>query len=376
MRFEEVIGQKEIKSKLIQSVTDNRISHAQLFLGPEGSGSFPLALAFAQYILCQERTGEDSCGGCPSCVKMQRLVHPDLHFVYPVAVTRNILKNPVSDDFIGEWRNFVLADPYIIPEQWYSYIGVENKQGSINRYESAAIMRKLNLKPFEADYKTVIVWLPEKMNDTASNKLLKILEEPPPGTIFLLVSENTDDILPTVLSRTQIVRIPAITDKELHHTIAKRYDFPEEKINDAVLLACGNYNRAVEYLNAGTDKEYQFEMFVRLMRLAYAIKLNELLTWVDEIGSAGREKQKSFLQEALRMTRENFLLTTGNSGLVKMTGKERAFSEKFSSFISMRNIEGISDELNLACSHIEANGYSRLVFLDLALKLSKLIRSF
>jgi DNA polymerase-3 subunit delta' len=237
-------------------------------------------------------------------------------------------------------------------------------------------MRKLNLKPFEAEYKIVIIWLPEKMNDTASNKLLKILEEPPPGTIFLLVSENTDDILPTVLSRTQILRIPAISTEELHHALAERYDFPEEKINDAVLLAGGNYNRAAEYLNTGTEKEYQFEMFMRLMRLAYAIKLNELLSWVDEMASAGREKQKSFLQEALRMTRENFLLNTGSSDLVKMTGKERAFSEKFSSFISMRNIEGISDELNLACNHIEANGYSRLVFLDLALKLSKLIRSF
>ena len=254
MLFEQVTGQLEIRKKLIQSVITDRISHAQLFLGPEGSGSFPLAMSYTQYILCEQRTEEDSCGTCPSCSKMQKLVHPDVHFVFPVAVTKNIQKNPVSDDFIGEWREFVLEDPYIVAEKWYNYIGVENKQGIINRYESAAIMRKMNLKPFESEYKIVLIWLPERMNDTASNKLLKIFEEPPPGTVFLLVSENTDSILPTILSRTQILKITPIKDDDLYQTLASRHSLSEEKIRDTVEMSGGNYNKALEYLNTTSWK--------------------------------------------------------------------------------------------------------------------------
>jgi DNA polymerase-3 subunit delta' len=376
MRFNEVTGQQEIKRKLIQSVSLNRISHAQLFLGPEGSGSFPLAMAYSQYILCTNRTEEDSCGTCPSCIKVRRLVHPDVHFVFPVAVTKSIQKNPVSDDFIAEWRTFVMEDPNIVPDTWYNQIGVENKQGAINRYESTAIMRKMNLKPFESEHKIVIIWLPEKINDTASNKLLKIFEEPPPGTVFLLVSENTDNILPTILSRTQIIKIPAIRNEDLYQAIAAHFDFPEEKMMDAVQLAGGNYNKAVEYLNTSSEADYQFDMFIRLMRLVYSVNLKDLLSWVDEMASAGREKQKSFLLAAIRLIRENLLLHISKPELVKMTGEERAFSEKFSSFISEKNVTGIADELNLACNHIEANGYARIVFLDLSLKLSRLIRSY
>lgn len=361
---------------MIQSVSGNRISHAQLFLGPEGSGSFPLAMAYCQFILCQHRTGDDSCGTCPSCLKMQRLVHPDVHFIFPVAVTKNVQKNPVSDDFIGEWRVFVMDDPNIVQEKWYNHIGVENKQGTINRYESATIMRKMNLKPFEAENKIVIIWLPEKMNDTASNKLLKIIEEPPPGTIFLMVSESTYNILPTILSRMQIMKIPPVSSGDLYKAIAAGHDLPEKQIMDAVQLADGNYNKAIEYLNTTAEAEYQLEMFIRLMRLVYSINLKDLLSWVDEMASAGREKQKSFLVAALRLVRENFLLNTGKPEMVRMTGAEKAFSGKFSAFISERNITGITDELNLACNHIEANGYARIVFLDLSLKLSRLIRSY
>lgn len=374
MRFSEVAGHSEIKKRLIQSVTEERVPHAQLFHGPEGAGSLTLALAYATYLSCTDRLLDDSCGECPSCMKYDKLVHPDLHFVYPVFTNKSITSNPVSDDFIEDWRKALLENPYLTLQQWYGYMGLENKQGIINKWESQAIMRKLNLKAFESDHKIMIMWMPEKMNASASNKLLKMIEEPPPMTVFLLVAENTGQILPTVLSRTQLIRVPRLRDEELLEALNKSYKEDEEKLKNTVHLAEGNYSSAVEILARSEESEYQLDLFIRVMRLAYSRKFQEIFTWVDEISGLGRERQKSFLVYALRMVRENYLLNMEQKELVRMNPPENDFSGRFSAFIHKDNAQEIIRELDEACVHIEANAYARIVFLDFALTLVKLIR--
>ena len=374
MRFSEVAGHADLKQQLVQSVAEQRVPHAQLFHGPQGSGSLALALAYATYLSCQDRQAEDSCGSCPSCVKFDRLIHPDLHFVFPVFTTKSVKKDPVSDDFIAEWRKVLLESPYITPNQWYSYIGMENKQGSIIKRESEEIMRKLQLKSYESDYKVMIIWMPEKMNQTASNKLLKLIEEPPPMTIFLLVPEDTGPMLPTILSRTQLIRVPRIAEEDLLSALKKKHQLSDEILQSAVKISGGNYVKAEESLMTSEDSAYQLELFIRIMRLAYAREFQEIFEWVEELAGLGRERQKAFLAYAIRMIRENYLLNKEQVELVRMTADEAGFSKKFFPFINDRNVPGMVQELNEASIHIEANAYARIVFLDFALKLVKLIR--
>ncbi len=374
MRFSSVAGHTELKQRLIQSVTEGRVSHAQLFHGAPGTGTLPLALAYATYLSCAERKAEDSCGGCPSCLKYDHLVHPDLHFAFPVFTTKTITKDPVSDDFIGEWRKALLENPYMNLQQWYAFLGLENKQGIINVSESKAILKKLSLKAYESDHKVLIIWMPEKMNPQAANKLLKLLEEPPPLTVFLLVSEHPEQLLPTVLSRAQRIRIPRLTDPELIAALKNVFALDEEKLKDAVSLAEGDYGQAVEILDRSEESEYQLELFIRIMRLAYSRKFQEIFTWVEEVSGLGRERQKAFLTYALRMVRENYLLNMQQDKLLHMNPAESDFSGKFSAFVHDRNAPEIIKQLNDACNHIEANAYPRIVLLDFALTLVKLIR--
>jgi DNA polymerase-3 subunit delta' len=356
-------------------VRDNRISHAQLFSGPEGSGSLALALAYAQYISCEDKKEEDSCGLCSSCNKYMKYIHPDLHFVFPVNKTEDVTKNePVSDDFIFKWREMLLENPYPTLFQWYERIGIENKQGIINTRESSEIMRKLNLKSFESDYKVMIIWLPEKMHMTAANKLLKIIEEPFGNTIFLLITESPEQIISTILSRTQILKIPGIEEGYLLEALKNQFQLPDEELHNAARLAEGSYNKAIEYLQRSEETELNFDRFVTIMRLAYTRNFTGIFDWVEQIAAAGREKQKNFLIYALRLVRENYLMNMGNRTLVRLSAKEQEFAEKFSAFIQHNNAPQISEEFNKACLHIEANAYDRIVFLDLALKLVKLIR--
>ena len=374
MRFSEVAGQADLKQQLVQSVAEQRVPHAQLFHGPQGSGALALALAYATYLSCQDRQEDDSCGGCPSCVKYDRLIHPDLHFVFPVFTTKSVKKDPVSDDFIAEWRNALLESPYITPNQWYSYIGMENKQGSIIKRESEEIMKKLQLKSYESDFKVMIIWMPEKMNQTASNKLLKLIEEPPPMTIFLLVPEDTGPMLPTILSRTQMIRVPRIGKEDLLDALKKKHPVSAEVLKSAVEISGGNYVKAEENLMTSEDSAYQLELFIRIMRLAYAREFQQIFEWVEELAGLGRERQKAFLAYAIRMIRENYLLNKEQKELVRMTADESDFSKKFFPFINDGNVPGIVQELNEASIHIEVNAYARIVFLDFALKLVKLIR--
>jgi DNA polymerase III subunit delta' len=376
MQFEKIIGQKAAIQRFIQTVQMSRISHAQMLYGPEGAGKLKLAIAYAQYVSCKQRTEIDSCGKCPSCIKYEKLIHPDLHFVYPVVKTKKFDK-PVSDNFIAEWRNFILNNKKQQLEVWLEFMGNENSQAGIFAQESSEIIRKLNLKTFEAEYKIMVIWLPEKMNPSSANKLLKMIEEPPMKTLFLLVSDFPDQIINTIQSRSQFIKIPKIDDDSLAEGLIKFHDVEKSKAYDITKLANGNLYKALDSIETGEIEQYNFKMFVDLMRLCYAAKIIELQNWIDEMTAIGRERQKGFLQYTLRVIRGNYILSSVKDNPVSMLGltkQELDFSSKFYTFIHQNNINGISDELNLAFKHIERNGTDKIIFLDLILKLIKLIR--
>ncbi len=377
MQFKDIPGHEATKKFLIQTVRENRISHAQLFLGPEGSGKLALAIAYAQYVTCQHRTESDSCGVCPQCQKYQKLIHPDLHFVYPVVTSKNNSK-PVSDNYLTEWRNFVLKRNYHRLDDWYDFIGSENAQGSIFAQESQEIIRKLNLKTFESEYKVMIIWMAEKMNETCANKLLKMIEEPPAKTLFILVAENEEAILTTIRSRTQLVKINRPDIDNIVESLRK--EFPNSdaiKLENSAMLADGNFLEAVSAMKqfeTGQVDTPEFELFTTLMRESFSLKYDQIIKLSDNLSKLGREKQKRFFDYCQRMIRECFMLSSVSRDLVKLTPGELKFAEKFAQFIHAGNISQISELFAEAYRHIERNAYGKLVFTDLAIKLSGQLR--
>jgi len=374
MFFRDIIGQQVLKNRLIQTVKENRVSHAWLFFGPEGAGALPLVLAFAQYILCTNRADGDACGVCPSCNKAGKYIHPDLHFVLPVNKTRAMEKDVTTDDFIADWRNFLLKNPYGNLSQWYDFIELENKQGIINTEESKRLSGKLSLKSFESDYKVVIIWQPEKMNDQAANKLLKLLEEPPPMTIFLMVCENPDQLLTTVRSRCIPVKVPRLTDIDLSACMVQKHSVSEENALAVCRLAEGNYLKALEIIAENDDLKGNFFKFRDLMRSCFKSSIPELIRHAEELAGLTREKQKSFLEYGLNTIRESLALHFNEAGLVFISGAEKDFTPNFAPFINGKNILQITEELNRAIRDIERNGNGRIIFLDLALKLAGMIK--
>jgi DNA polymerase III subunit delta' len=375
MNFSKIPGQQEIKSKLLRSVKEERVSHAQLFAGPEGCGSMALALAYARYVSCENRTDHDSCGTCKSCVKYEKMIHPDLHFVFPVIKGKKAT-DPVSDNYIEEWREFVNKSPYFSLNSWMDSIEVGNAQAMIFSSEAAEIIKKLSLKTFESDFKIMIIWLPEKMHQSTSNKLLKMIEEPPEKTLFLLVSEEPDKVIPTILSRCQLVKIPSFTSKDIEYYLHERFGLTGEKASDISRVSNGNINRAIELCENEESSVMNLERFKSLMRFAWKRDVISLITWSEEIASTGREAQKNFITFSLRLLRENLMLSLGQkkNSLVYLTGQEADFSEKFHPSVNQNNIYQLNDELNLVYSHIESNGNAKIIFLDLALKVIRLIR--
>ena len=374
MQFQKIIGQENIKRRLITQVRENRVSHALMFLGQEGYGGLPLAIAFAQYINCENKSATDACGSCASCMKFEKLIHPDLHFVYPVNTTKSITKDPVSDDFISEWRELNKSTLYFKLTTWYDFIGIENKQGNISKNESASILKKLGLKTFEAEYKTMIIWMPEKMNQACANKLLKILEEPPEKSLFILVAENSGQILPTILSRTQIIKIPRIENASLAAKLTADFSLTDDKATRIAQAAEGNYLNALDMLESNEELTQYLEYFTSLMRLSYKNNLAGLLSWAEELSVLNREKQKSFLSYASKLTRENLVMNIDEPTLVHMNADEYHFSEKFHPFINGTNILAVYNILNKAQEHIEQNANAKIVFTDSALKLMKYIK--
>lgn len=373
MLFKEIIGQKEIKDKLLRLVRDDRTPHALMLFGPEGTGKLALALAMAQYVACTNRQQEDACGTCPSCIKFGKLVHPDLHFVIPVMKTGNMQSAPISDDYAETWRAAFLADHYLTEGQWYEALGAENKQGMINVRESETIMRKLSFKPYESDYRMVVIWLPEKMNQPAANKLLKLIEEPPEKTLILMATEQTDRILPTILSRTQLIHVPPVAATDLRDGIMKLEVQDPQLVDDVVKRAHGNVSIAFRMLRQDEAEQQNFELFTELMRLCYSRDIIRVNDWVERVAVMGRERQKQLADYSLRMLRENFILGFKQEGLTYMSAKESEFSEKFSPFIHEGNVYALADAFTEAGNHIEANGNPRIILLDLSIRIIRLL---
>ncbi len=375
MNFSQIPGQKAVIDRLRNSVAENRVSHALLFYGPEGSGKFAIALAFARYISCENRSAEDACGKCPSCSKYDKLIHPDLHFVFPV-IKKKSNTEPVSDHFISQWRQMVLRSPWFSLATWTEAMEVANEQALIPVAESAEIIRKLSLKSFESDFKIMIIWLPEKMNAETANKILKIIEEPPARTLFILVSEEDDKLLPTITSRCQHIRIPSIPSEDLSAHLVTAMGVDPVRAPEIAAIANGNLVRAMELIREDDNSAVYLDRFTRLMRTAWTRDIHALVTWSEETAALGRERQKSFLSYSLRMIRENFILNFNGreNKLVYLTRAEDEFSDKFHPFINEKNISALNREFNLAYAHVESNGNTKMIFLDLALKTMRLIR--
>lgn len=384
MQFSEIIGQQDIKNRFIRSVQEQRIPHAQLLRGPEGVGKLALAIAYAQYINCENRHETDSCGICPSCVKYQKLAHPDLHFVFPVIKPSN-RTSVICDDYIADFRAAIVENPYLNVNEWYARISGDAKQGLIYSNESEEIIRKLSLKTYESEYKIMIIWLPEKMHQHCANKLLKILEEPPEKTVFLLVSESPDQIITTILSRTQHVNIPKLTENDIVLALLKNPDFELTQM-DAVnisRISNGSILNAFSIISEGDENKQNFDRFVMIMRLAWQVgnrkdhgSLKTLKKWSDDMAasSIGRERQKNFLSYSQRMIRENFILNLKNPELNYLTTFESEFSMKFSPYINERNVEDLMNEFSLAERHVEQNVNAKMIFFDLVLKVIMLLK--
>jgi DNA polymerase-3 subunit delta' len=375
MNFSQIPGQAEIKSKLIRSVREERVSHAQLFAGPEGSGGMALALAYARFVSCENRSESDSCGTCKSCIKYEKMIHPDLHFVFPVIKGKKAT-DPVSDNYLEEWREFVRKSPYFTINDWFDSIEVGNAQGMIFASEAAEIIKKLSLKTFESDYKIMIIWLPEKMHLSTSNKLLKMIEEPPDKTLFLLVSEEPDKVIPTILSRCQLVKIPSFSNIDIEKYLIQRSSLASEKAYDISRVSNGNINRAIELSENEDSTLSNLDYFKRLMRFAWKRDIISIINWSEEIAATGREYQKNFISFSLRLLRENLMLSLDQlkNKIVFLAGEEAAFSANFHPFINQNNIYPLTEEFNMVYSHIEANGNAKIIFLDLGLKVTRLIR--
>lgn len=371
MQFKDIIGQDETIRKLIRTVRENRVSHAQLFSGPEGYGGLPLALAYAQYLSCSNPTESDSCGTCASCRKHHKLEHPDLHFAFPVARIPSKSSKPISAEFYPEWREFLQKNPYGTLYDWYVHLEVENKQGGITVEESREVLKTLSLKTYESEFKTLILWMPELLNLSAANKLLKIIEEPPQKTLFILVSQNAEYVLPTIYSRTQMVRVKRIEDESMIDGLRKM-GFQESAIQSAVPIAEGDWNRVVSLLEATGDFDQHAEFFIQWMRACFQANGPVLVDFTNRAAAMGRESQKNFLRYSLSVIRDAFLTGYNMPDFSRMGVDENAFSmEKFGRFIHGENIHALMEEFDRAHYHISRNGNPKIIFLDLSIKVTR-----
>lgn len=374
MFFRDIIGQDEVKKRLIHSVEENRVSHAQLFLGAEGSGALPLALAYVQYILCKTRRGGESCGLCASCTKNAKLVHPDVHFVYPIAIKKH--ESEKSTDVITEWREAFLQNPYLNLSDWFSHLNAENKQPVIGVEESGEILRKLALTTYEGEFKVMIIWMPEKMNAAAANKLLKILEEPPDKTLFILVSENEEALLRTIYSRTQLIKITRVADDDIKKALMENKGLSQTDAAKIAYLADGNYNTALSLSSEGHGENIHLQKFREWMRMIYKADVVAAISWVEEIANSkvGRENQKAFLLYGMSIIRECLVGLYADKKLLRVDGEELDFVQKLSTRLDGNICKQLSDELNEAVIHIERNGSGKLIFTDLTLKCMRIVR--
>ena len=383
MLFKNLLVSQELKSQLLKLVKENRISHAQLFLSQAGAHSFALAVAYAQYICCQDRKEDDSCGVCPSCVKFEKLAHPDLHFVFPNCITKSVKKEPDSKQFAQEFREFVFKKNYHIDiEDWLSELGGENKQASINIRDCSNIIQQNSVQSYEGGFKIFILWCLDRLYHAAAPKLLKTLEEPEPNTLFILLTENQDKILPTILSRTQLIKIPPLSSETITQQLIKDFGIPPQKAADIAEISEGSYVKAINLHENSNELKEMLKKFETLFASMSALKnyatpqqIN-FLTVQDTINSIvdmGREEQKNFLRFVSRMIRNILMLSSKNEDLVKATTEEKKTMSFFTKSITLKNAHPILKECNDALYHIERNGNSTLIFTDFYLKVSKIM---
>ena len=370
MQFKEIVGHQSIKNHLINSVKNNRVSHAQLFLGPEGSGSLALALAYAQYINCEDRQEDDSCGHCASCRKYEKLIHPDLHFSYPFFAKG---KEETATTYMDEWRKAFLTNPYLGLNYWREQLDSGNKQANINIAEAHDIIKKLSLKSFEAEYKVLIMWLPEYL-DTQGNALLKLIEEPPAKTLFLLVAENQDKIINTVISRTQLVKINKLHHDEMNSYLVEERKLDPKRAKEISFIADGNIQEALNLIHQHGENE-TFSILVQWLRFIVTDNGKELIGLTeDKLSKLGRENQKSFLLYAINMMRQIILMQQGLRNLVFLQEEEFVFVEKFSGLFQFEQLEEAINILEKTHYGIERNGNAKILFLDLSLQLVLLFK--
>lgn len=351
-------------------VNDGRVPHALLFSGRDGNGNLPAALAFTQHLFCTAKTPEGACGQCSACNKVSKLIHPDVHLSFPIAKSKDV-KN--SDDLVREFREAFLSDPYMTLNSWFAEISAENKQPIIPVDEASSILKKLSYTSFEGDYKVVIVWQPEKMNLECANTLLKILEEPPEKTVFILVSSQPEQLLTTIISRTQQIPFYACSEDEIAKALVQRYKVNTDVARQTAMLANGNYSEAVHLLSHNDESVSFLNNFQSLMRLALRFDCNKALEWIDECAALGREKQKQLLQYGLEVFRDALMYNYGEKNLVRLSGQEKQFLEKFAPFVTQRNYEKLVEEFNNNYYYIERNANPKILFMDLILKTNELI---
>ena len=375
MLFKEIEGNLNIKKQLLEGVKNNRVSHAQLFSGKSGSAKLALALSYAQFLNCERRAESDSCGTCSSCLKYNNLSHPDLHLIFPVLKANNI-KDPVSDHFIGKWRNFIIDNYYNSLNDWIDSFSTENKigqQGIIYKNEADNIRKKLSLKNYEADYRVVLIWMPERMNLEASNKLLKLFEEPPKGTIFLLVTENANQLLPTIISRLQKIKIANFTSEDIVSHFGKKV-LSFEKAKQLRNLTNADLGRITKILEYKEDKLDLFTDFSVWMRVTYKMDVQEISKWVDNLSLRGRKQQNLFLSYAIKMVRECLIYNFASKTLLKTNKNEFSFLTKFSPFIHEENSVMITEKLEESIKAINRNANVKILFFELSLQMVKFLR--
>lgn len=370
MLFKNIVGQGPVKTKLLNMLHDGRVPHALMFTGPEGSGNLPAAFAFIQYLFCQNKQSNDSCGVCPSCLKVSKLIHPDLHLVFPIPLSKSVR---TSNDLLPEFRAQFIETPYLTIHDWFDRLSAENKQPTIPTDEANDILKKLSYTSYEGGYKIMVIWQPEKMNASSANKLLKILEEPPEQTLFLLVCNHPEQLLATIISRVQQIQFYKIETEDITKGLMEQFECQPQAAKQAAMLSDGSFREAqllLQHLDGGTEYLQNFRTFMLIALKFDAIKA---VSWVDENSRIGREKQKQFLQYGLEIFRDCLMFNFGSVDLVRHSGEEKEFITKFARFVNQRNYERLLEEFNSAFYHVERNANPKILFMDLIMKTNEFI---
>ncbi len=374
MRFRDIIGQQETKDKLVRTVKDQRVSHAQMFYGPEGNEKLALAVAYAQFINCTGRgNGSDSCGTCPSCIQFQKLAHPDLHFIFPVATTKKVTGKARSTDFISEWREFLIGNDFHVSlQEWYEYIGIENKQGIISASDCNEIIHTLSYKSYESEYKVMIIWMVEKLFYAAAPKILKILEEPPEKTLFILITEDPEQVISTIRSRTLLVKIPRLQAEDIRDHLKKNYKLGEKEAGIIARQSGGNFKSALNRMQQVEEEQFNFNTFRDWMRYCFGRNIAGLIQFSAEVSRIGREKQKSLLLYGLRILQSGNTLSFTSELPASSSDEEMTFIRKIAPYIHAGNLPAFAELFETAIRHIERNAYSQLLFMDVSLQVLRL----